>query len=146
MALAKQELGETLAAFEFLDQRVLDIVSMEKCIPLVKRRSGGDGDGDGDDDDDDDDQSNYQFCVLLVKTLGSNNDHDQEKMSSFSEKAMESGGVVDGILAQDLKQVSGALQTTSFLNLYILIVLTTITFTNSFIFHHAPSLSNCKGA
>ena len=94
LALAKKELGETLAAFEFLDQQVLDIVATDKLIPLVKCENNDGGD-----------PRNYQFCVL-VETLGANNEHDKEKMSSFLEKSMESSLVVDGVLAQDLKQVS----------------------------------------
>ncbi len=87
LTLAKQELGEVLGAFEFMDKEVLDIVGQQKKIPIVQ--SHGD---------------NYRFCVL-VETLGANDDHDKEKMSSFLEKAMESNYVVDGVLSQDLKQV-----------------------------------------
>lgn len=89
LQLAKQELGETLGAFEFMDKDVLDEVGKQKPIPINK----------GSSDD------NYQFCVL-VETLGANNDHDNEKMASFLEKSMEEEYVVDGVLAQDLKQVS----------------------------------------
>lgn len=88
LQLAKQELGETLGAFEFMDKDVLDEVGKQKPIPINK----------GSSDD------NYQFCIL-VETLGANNDHDNEKMASFLEKSMEEEYVVDGVLAQDLKQV-----------------------------------------
>lgn len=98
LSLAKQELGETLGAFEFMDKEVLDIVAKEKQIP-VNRSTGASQHDDGDDD-----AGNYHFCIL-VETLGANNTHDEEKMASFLEKAMESNDVIDGVLAQDLKQV-----------------------------------------
>ena len=84
LSLAKEELGEILSAFELMDKEVLDIVEKEKVIPL---------------------QNVNRFC-LLVETLGACDEHDKEKMNSFLEKAMENKYVVDGVLAQDLKQVS----------------------------------------
>ena len=87
LSCAKEELGEILAAFEFMDQEVLDQVATEKHIPV--RVNGKD---------------NYRFC-LLVETQGSNNEHDTSKLEAFLEKCMASGNVVDGVLAQDLKQV-----------------------------------------
>lgn len=76
-----------MAAFEFMDKEVLDQVATELPIPL-KNEFGG----------------NYRFCVL-VETKGSNDEHDTSKLEMFLEKAMENGSVVDGIVAQDLKQV-----------------------------------------
>lgn len=67
--MAKKELGKTLVAFEFIEEQVLDLVLMEKLIPLVKQYYG----------------KNCEFCVLL-ETLGSNHNYDQEKMSMFLEK------------------------------------------------------------
>jgi len=90
--LAKAELGEILAAFEFMDQAILDEVGKEKKIPIAKvdEKSG--------------EACNYRFC-LTVETLGSNNEHDLSKMESFIEKSLANGYVVDGVLAQDLNQL-----------------------------------------
>lgn len=93
LSLAKQELGEIIGAFELMDQEVLDIVANEKKIPIQK------------DSDNSCSSNNYRFS-LLVETLGSNDAHDKEKMNSFLEKAMENNHIVDGVVAQDLKQVS----------------------------------------
>lgn len=87
LSCAKDELGEILAAFEFMDEEVLSQVASEVPIPL--KNENGD---------------NYRFCVL-VETQGSNIDHDTSKLEMFLEKSMESGSVIDGIVAQDLKQV-----------------------------------------
>lgn len=87
LTCAKEELGEVLAAYEFMDQEVLDQVATELKIPLIK-----------------DDNKNYRFCVL-VETQGSNDDHDSMKIQSFLTKAMENNYVSDGVLAQNLTQV-----------------------------------------
>ena len=87
LSCAKDELGEILAAFEFMDEEVLDQVATELPVPL-KREDGG----------------NYHFCIL-VETQGSNSDHDALKLETFLEKVMEDGNVIDGIVAQDLTQV-----------------------------------------
>mmetsp|Transcript_20134 Transcript_20134/g.24819 ORF Transcript_20134/g.24819 Transcript_20134/m.24819 type:complete len:511 (+) Transcript_20134:43-1575(+) len=95
LSLAKQELGEILGAFEFMDSDVLDIVAEEIKIPVTKSHSSSDKS---------DIPDNYRFC-LLVETLGANDAHDKEKINQFLEKCMDNNYVVDGILAQDLKQV-----------------------------------------
>jgi len=87
LSCAKDELGEILAAFEFMDEEVLDQVATELPVPL-KKEDGG----------------NYHFCIL-VETQGSNSDHDALKLETFLEKVMEDGNVIDGIVAQDLTQV-----------------------------------------
>jgi D-2-hydroxyglutarate dehydrogenase len=87
LSLAKEKLGEVLAAFEFMDKQVLDQVASEKTIPLT------------------DGKKNHNFCIL-VETLGSDREHDMEKLESFLEQATDAGHVVDGILAQDTRQVS----------------------------------------
>lgn len=92
LTLAKEELGEILAAFEFMDREILDEVGREKTIPLTKVDNGGSQ------------RENYRFCIL-VETQGSSKEHDTEKMESFLEKCMDTGDVVDGVLAQDMKQV-----------------------------------------
>ena len=91
LALAKKELGEILAAFEFMDRPVLKLVQKEHRIPVAHTCSG---ESDG----------LYPFYIL-VETQGSNEEHDAEKMSTFLEKSMEGGQVVDGVLSQDLTQV-----------------------------------------
>ena len=86
LLLAKDTLGEVLAAFEYMDEAVLDIVSTEKQIPV---QNGS---------------SNYPYCVL-VETHGSNEEHDMAKMEMFLDEAMKRNVVVDGVLSQDLSQV-----------------------------------------
>ncbi len=100
LSLAKQELGEILGAFELMDQEVLDIVANEIKIPIQK-----DSDGRSTTSEESSSSNNYRFC-LLVETLGSNDEHDKEKINSFLGKAMENNHIVDGVVAQDLKQVS----------------------------------------
>ena len=89
LALAKDELGECCAAFEFMDRAVLQLVQKEHRIPV---NCSGNSCG------------LYPFYVL-VETQGSNEEHDAENMASFLEKSMEGGQVVDGVLSQDLTQV-----------------------------------------
>jgi FAD/FMN-containing dehydrogenase len=87
LVLAKDMLGEVLAAFEYMDEAVLDLVSTEKQIPV---RQG--------------DSHNYPYCVL-VETHGSNEEHDMAKLEAFLEEAMTQEVVTDGVLSQDLRQV-----------------------------------------
>ena len=86
LSLAKEELGECLAAFEFMDQAALELVRKEHRIPVM------------------DDDGLYPFYVL-VETQGSNHEHDVDKMTSFLEKSMASGQVADGVLGQDNTQI-----------------------------------------
>lgn len=88
LQLAKKMLGEVLAAFEYMDGAVLDLVSREKQIPVQP-----------------DSESNYPYCIL-VETHGSSQDHDMSKMEAFLEEAMTQEVVADGVLAQDLSQLS----------------------------------------
>lgn len=87
LQLAKDVLGEILAAFEYMDEAVLDVVATEKRIPVRVNN-----------------ETNYRYCVL-IETHGSNEEHDTNKMETFLEKAMARDIVVDGILSQDLRQV-----------------------------------------
>ena len=87
LGLAKQMLGEVLAAFEFMDGPVLNMVATEVKLPVTQ-----------------DDGSSYPYCIL-VETQGSQQDHDAAKMEMFLEQAMNTGCVVDGVLAHDLQQV-----------------------------------------
>lgn len=88
MTYAKEELGEILAAFEFMDEQVLDQVAKHKKIPIAPPQDG----------------NNYKFCIL-IETQGSNGEHDMAKLECFLEKSMSCGSVLDGVLAQDIKQV-----------------------------------------
>jgi len=89
LLLAKDCLGEILAAFEFMDEGVLDLVRKKKRIPVTRDDTG---------------HHNYPYCVLL-ETHGFHMDHDMEKMEDFFDRALEEGIVVDGVLAQDMRQV-----------------------------------------
>jgi FAD/FMN-containing dehydrogenase len=88
LQLAKGMLGEVLAAFEYMDKAVLDLVAKEKYIP-VKPNDGS---------------TNYRYCIL-IETHGSNQEHDMQKMESFLEDTMAQQYVADGVLAQDLTQL-----------------------------------------
>jgi len=85
MLLAKARLGEILAAFEFMDSSAMELLKKDG-IPAL------------------DDGSVFPFG-LLVETQGSNEEHDNSKMQVFLESAMNSGFVVDGVIAQDGKQI-----------------------------------------
>lgn len=85
-------LGETLAAVELMDRVVLDLVGEKMDIPIRMVNDLAK-------------EENYEFCIL-VETLGSNADHDDEKMELFLERILGDGLAMDGILAQDLTQVS----------------------------------------
>lgn len=86
-AKTKNHLGEILSAFEFWDGASLSMVREHLQVrdPL---------------------SSHTPFYVLL-ETSGSNKEHDDDKMSSFLEHLIESGDVVDGVLAQDSNQAQG---------------------------------------
>lgn len=88
LRLAKEVFGEVLAAFEFMDGPVLNMIATEKKLPVAQK-----------------DGSSYPYSVLL-ETLGSHQEHDMAKMEVFLETSMQDGWVVDGVLAQDLKQVN----------------------------------------
>jgi FAD/FMN-containing dehydrogenase len=84
LSMAKTHLSEILAAFEFMDAQVLELVQNQKvAMPLSEI---------------------YPYSIL-VETHGSNKDHDQAKMEAFVEAVMGDDVVVDGVLAQNLSQV-----------------------------------------
>lgn len=99
LKLAKTCLGETLAAFEFMDAEVLNIVANINPNVLSPIPSSSD-------------ISNFPYYIL-IETHGSNEDHDQEKLEHFLESAMivnnDSNNnepvVADGVLAQNLAQI-----------------------------------------
>lgn len=82
---ARNELSEILSAFEFMDRRsqVLAEQHLKMSHPL---------------------EEEYPFYVL-IETSGSNKEHDDTKLETFLETAMEEGLVEDGIVAQDETQL-----------------------------------------
>lgn len=85
LKIAKEQLGEVLAAMEWMDSSVLQLCEKAGIYNLPL--------------------SNKTGHFLLVETHGSNANHDQEKMEQFLTSTMEAGFVSDGIVAQDLQQV-----------------------------------------
>lgn len=86
--LAKKELGEILSSFELMDKLSLD-VSIEAFglkSPLTTRTDG------------------HEFYVLM-ETSGSNASHDEEKLTSFVEKALADDIIEDGTLTSDPTKV-----------------------------------------
>lgn len=82
---AKQSLGEVVSAFEFMDSGSMECVERNLGLKNAVSQS--------------------PFYVLL-ETHGSNDEHDQEKLYSFLESAMECGDVIDGTVAQDQTQAA----------------------------------------
>ncbi|SCU92549.1 LAMI_0E10990g1_1 [Lachancea mirantina] len=79
---AKQELSEILSAFEFMDSKSQELTKLhlkDVAEPLTEK---------------------YPFYIL-IETSGSNKEHDDAKLEAFLEKTMESGLVLDGVVAQD---------------------------------------------
>ncbi|XP_017888237.1 D-2-hydroxyglutarate dehydrogenase, mitochondrial isoform X2 [Ceratina calcarata] len=88
LQLAKKELGEILSSFEMMDKLSLD-VSIEAFnlrSPLTSKSDG------------------HEFYVLM-ETSGSNVDHDEEKLTSFVEKALADDIIEDGTLTSDPTKV-----------------------------------------
>ena len=83
-SLAKYELNEILSAFEFLDKDCRRVTRDNLKLENPFENSCEEED----------------FFVLL-ETSGSNSEHDLEKLSSFTELAMEKEVVVDGVIADD---------------------------------------------
>lgn len=86
--LAKKELGEILSSFEMMDKLSLD-VSIEAFglkSPLTTKIDG------------------HDFYVLM-ETSGSNVNHDEEKLTSFVEKALADNIIEDGTLTSDPTKV-----------------------------------------
>ncbi|KOC68161.1 D-2-hydroxyglutarate dehydrogenase, mitochondrial [Habropoda laboriosa] len=86
--LAKRELGEILSSFEMMDKLSLDISTSVFGLksPLTTNIDG------------------HDFYVLM-ETSGSNGNHDEEKLSSFVEKAMAEDVIEDGTLTSDPAKV-----------------------------------------
>lgn len=102
MAMAKSRLGEILAAVEFMDQSILELVveslSSSHHHPHHHHH--------------DDTAVHSQFPLseipkyaLLIETHGSHPEHDAEKLEDLVESAFVDGWVVDGAIAQQGQQV-----------------------------------------
>lgn len=82
-------LSEILAAFEFMDSDVLELVqATHPSIRFPMEQSAGSG-----------------LYSILIETHGSNYDHDMEKLESFLEVLFEKDLVTDGAMAQNLGQM-----------------------------------------
>ncbi|XP_041343014.1 D-2-hydroxyglutarate dehydrogenase, mitochondrial isoform X1 [Pyrgilauda ruficollis] len=77
-------LGEILSAYEFLDEKCMELVETHLKLSSPVADS--------------------PFYVL-IETSGSNSTHDEEKLNSFLEQAMASGLVTDGTVATDDKKI-----------------------------------------
>lgn len=77
-------LGEILSAYEFMDEKCMELVERHLKLSRPVRDS--------------------PFYVL-IETSGSNSTHDEEKLNNFLERAMASGLVTDGTVATDDKKM-----------------------------------------
>lgn len=100
LALAKtQYLTEILAAFEFMDHDVLRLVQrthQDVKLP-VDVHSGK--------DNEDNNNPQHQYYSVLIETHGSNEEHDQDKLSTFLEHVLQRELVLDGVVAQSMGHV-----------------------------------------
>ncbi|KNA25760.1 hypothetical protein SOVF_003960 [Spinacia oleracea] len=85
---ARRKLGEVLSAFEFLDSYAMNVVlnnleGVRNPLPPAV----------------------HNFYVL-IETTGSDESYDREKLETFLFRLMESGLILDGVVAQDINQVS----------------------------------------
>ncbi|XP_013188156.2 D-2-hydroxyglutarate dehydrogenase, mitochondrial [Amyelois transitella] len=81
---AKTSLGEILSAFEMADNAAISNTSKNLNLPNPI--------------------SDYPFYVL-VETHGSNEAHDEEKLTKFLTKEMESGLILDGTVSSEPKKM-----------------------------------------
>jgi FAD/FMN-containing dehydrogenase len=84
----KQDLGEILSAYEFLDRASMDLVLKHHSQLGAK-----------------DPLDSKQPFYVLIETSGSNMEHDKEKLISFLDSIMSSGLVADGTIAADKAQI-----------------------------------------
>jgi D-2-hydroxyglutarate dehydrogenase len=91
LRVAKEELGEVLSAFEMMDRSTVSM-TLNHCPgtqnPLPDRADG----------------LLHPFYVL-VEVAGSNATHDEQKLSSFTERVVGDGTATDGTIGQDITQV-----------------------------------------
>lgn len=93
--LSKQHLGEIMSSFECVDEASIQVVD------AAAKKHGTDL------------QSPLEAVhpyQVLIETSGSNGEHDEDKLNSFLETVMESGTVVDGVVAQDEGQIQALWQ------------------------------------
>jgi len=86
---AREDLGEILSAFEFIDKSCLVCLSDNlKLTPPV-------------------DKSPF---AVVIETHGSNSTHDFEKLEAFLESVMSDGTVIDGCVAEDSQKATNLWQ------------------------------------
>ena len=86
---AREDLGEILSAFEFIDNSCL--VCLEENLKLTPPV----------------DQSPF---AVVIETHGSNSTHDFEKLEAFLESVMNDGTVIDGCVAEDSQKATNLWQ------------------------------------
>lgn len=86
--LAKTELAEVLSACEMMDQ--ISMITVTKNLGLKNPLAV--------------DSSDYVFYMLL-ETTGSNATHNEEKLNSFLEKALDQEIVVNGTVATEPSKI-----------------------------------------
>jgi FAD/FMN-containing dehydrogenase len=92
--IARQILGETLAAMEWMDGTIANMAS--KHIPWKARSLDFLASSVGPEERD--------RHHVLVETHGSNSAHDEQKMTAFLERVLDEQYATDGVLAQSLDQ------------------------------------------
>jgi len=87
--LAKRELGEILSSCEMMDRLSMDVSinNLGMKNPLTSYENG------------------HEF-YMLIETSGSHLAHDDEKVSSFVEKAMNNDIIEDGTLTNETAKVN----------------------------------------
>lgn len=81
----RSALGEILSSYECMDKASLDLAALHCDLPKPLEEI-------------------HPFNVL-IETSGSDQGHDEEKLTNFLESIMEEGLVDDGVLAQDETQI-----------------------------------------
>ena len=84
---ARVHLGEILSAYEFQDREAADLVI--KHIPGIRSPF-----------------PSLQRFLVLIETHGSNDEHDSEKVGNFLEATLGKYGDMQGVMAQDEKQLA----------------------------------------
>ena len=101
LTLARTDhLNEILAAFEFMDRDVLELVRAAYPSTRFPLDIGNVTPATTINND-----TIIDPYSILIETHGSDNNHDREKLESFFECIMEEGLVVDGVMAQNLGQI-----------------------------------------
>lgn len=87
--LAKRQLGEILSSCEMMDRLSLDVSinNLGMKNPLTNRKDG------------------HEF-YMVIETSGSHQDHDEEKLSSFVENAINNDLIEDGTLTSETAKLN----------------------------------------